>query len=294
MMDFRVDLDFIGIGSAAEAYGGKLEAWSFLEIEPEEWFEKFRQDILDSMGKRYLPIYRMADGEFRFLMGRKYNWHRKPLLKELVAVTAEKIKIKNPDKWKTSWGEEYLPEETQKLRLSLLEHIRYLSQKGYLACYINDNGLDAFTEYNHHIEKYFNKNNIKFDSTNYIPFHFVIGLFTNKGWEVFYKDKKILIVSGTDEKSEANIATTLYSLGVQQVQFLRISKNASMKEILELSKIKLPIDMCLVAAGIGSANILRQLEPLNTVVLDIGGYINCYIDITCAQHGGIFCLPTIQ
>ena len=43
--------------------------------------------------------------------------------------------------------------------------------------------------------------------------------------------------------------------------------------------------------GIGSANIISQLEPLNTLTIDIGGFINCYIDYNKSQHGGIFKFP---
>lgn len=293
MMKYRIDIDFVGSGNAAKAYGGKLDAWSFFDIDGQQWFSQFRQTILDAIGKKYLPVYRMADGEFRFLMGRKYNFHRRPLLKEIVAVTAEKIKLKNPDRWKTSWGEEYSPQETKRLRKELLNNIRFIADHGYLACYINDNGLHAFTEYNVHVEPFLLTNDIKFDENNYIPFHFVVGLLVNNGWEDFYKDRNILVVSGTDDTSEQKIKDTILGFGASTVEFLRISKTSSMKDKLDVSNINIPIDLCLVAAGIGSANVLRQLEPLHTVVLDIGGFINCYIDPTCTQHGGIFHMPKI-
>ncbi len=292
-LKYRVDLDFIGISSAAKAYGGKLEAWSFIDVQGEAWLSNFRKHVLSCIGKKYLPIYRMADGEYRFLIGRKFNPNRRPLIKEIVAITAEKIKLKNPNRWKTSWGEEYSPEEIKGLRQNLLEDIRFISQSGYLACYINDNGLHAFTEYNKYMEFFFHKYDIRFDAMNYIPFHFVVGLLTNDGWQIFYKNRKILIISGIDDAKEAKIKQSLFNLGASNVEFLRISSTASMKDILDLSKVKTTPDLCLVAAGIGSANILRQLEPLQTVVLDIGGYMNCYIDKSLSIHGGIFGLPVL-
>lgn len=290
-MKYRVDIDFIGLGEASKAYGGKLEAWSFFEITGEKWFCDFRKNILNNIGKQFLPVYRMADGEYRFLMGRKYNFYRKPLYKELLAVTAEKIKLSNPNKWKTSWGEEYSPSDKNRLKTELINNIKYISETGYLACYINDNGLNAFTEYNKHVPIFLLKNNITFDENNYIPFHFVVGLLINYEWRDLYDNKNILVVYGGNDESENKIQHTLLGLGSSSVEFLRISETSSMKDKIDLSDIHNPIDICFVAAGIGSANILRQLEPLKTVVLDIGGYINCFIDPKATQHGGIFRLP---
>ncbi|RLA51977.1 MAG: hypothetical protein DRR42_08860 [Gammaproteobacteria bacterium] len=291
-MNYRVSLDFVGSGNASKAYGGSLDAWSFMDITPEAWFSSFRRSALDSIGKKYFPVYRMADGEFRFLMGRKYNFHRRPLLRELVAVSAEKLRIRNPDNWATSWGETYTPEEVRGLRASLVSNIRYIANKGYLACYINDNGLYAFTEYNRHIQPYFSAQKVAFNKDNYIPFHFVCALLTNAGWQDFYEDRNILVVSGTDDESEVLITKRLSSMGARDVEFLRISKTSSMKDHINLDGLKNRPDVCLVAAGIGSANILRQLEPLQTLVLDIGGYISCYVNPELRQHGGVFGLPS--
>jgi len=287
-MKYRVDLDFIGTGNASKKYGGKLKAWSFMDVDAQVWFNNFRNQILSSINKEFLPVYRMADGEYRFLIGRKYNWHRKPLWKELLAVSAEKLRIKNPDKWKTSWGETYSPKETRELRSKLVSQIQQIATSGYLGCFINDNGLKRYIEYNKSIALFFKKKNIVFDEKNYIPFHFVVGLLVNKGWQDFYINRNILVVSGTDTEKEKNIKSNILRLGAKSVQFLRISGTASMKEKLNLSQIQIQPDICFVAAGIGSANILLQLRPLNTVALDIGGYINCFIDTDKSQHGGVF------
>ena len=97
-MKYRVDLDFIGLGNAGAAYGGHLQAWSFHDINGPDWFEAFRQEALAAIGKRYLPVYRMADGEYRFMFGRRINWSRKPIYRELIGVGAEKFRFRNPDR----------------------------------------------------------------------------------------------------------------------------------------------------------------------------------------------------
>lgn len=288
----KVDIDRVGLHSASKAYGGYLNAYSFHHTTFEEWFNEFRSIILSKMGKEYFPVYRLADGEFRFLMGRKFDWYRKPLVKELIAVTAERLRIKNPDKWKTSWGEEYSPKRTKFLRKELIKNIEYISKIGVLAAYYNTNGLHAFEEYNKYLIPFFENNNIKFNRENYYPFHFVCGVLVKEGWQDFIENKTILIVTGSDDASERKIEKTLKVMAAKTVLFCRISKTSSMEDKLNLKGyLDKNIDICLVAAGIGSANILRQLEPLKTVALDIGGYMKCFIDYSASQHGGIFRLP---
>lgn len=287
----RIDLDFVGLGNAGIGYGGHLHAWSFRDIDGEEWFSEFRETSLDAIGTRFLPIYRMADGEYRFLMGRKFNSARRPLIREIAAIAAERLRIKNPDKWKTSWGEEYSPEMTRGLRAELIDSIRYISRYGYLACYVNDNGLNAFTEYNQALESYFEAQDITFGSENYVPFHFAPSLFIASGWRAFIERRSILIVTGIIPEKEKRIRATLEAMGAARVQFLPISLSASMTDRIDLSSNIEHVDVCLVAAGIGSANILRQLAPLQTLSVDIGGLMNCLVDPNIRQHGGVIGLP---
>lgn len=292
-MDYRVDLDFIGLGGAGIAYGGYLRAWSFHDIDGRLWFEEFRQDALSAIRHRYLPVYRMADGEFRFMFGRRINWSRKNLARELLAVGGEALKIKNPDRWKTSWGETYAPAETRRLRAELMEHVRYLSECGYLACYINDNGLGAFVEYNRVLEVRLARHGIRLHSGNYIPFHFAPSLLVSAGWRDFLQGRKILIVTGLTPEKQVRIENTLTTYGAGAVRFLPISSNSSLTDRLDLTGVDGDVEIALVAAGIGSANILRQLAPLKTLCLDIGGLMNCFQDPATRQHGGVLGLPEL-
>lgn len=290
-MKYRVDLDFVGLGNAGAAYGGYLRAWSFKDVDGPVWFNKFRDAALAAIGTKFTPIYRMADGEYRFLVGRRFDPNRKPRIKEIAAIAAERFRIKNPDRWKTSWGEEYPPEKTRELRTELIENIRYLSRRGYLACYINDNGLGAFIHHNMEIVGYFQRQGISFGPENYVPFHFAPSLFIQPGWRSLIENRSILIVTGTNLEKECRIRETLSKMGAGLVQFLPISSSSSLTDRLDLSKVREKVDVCLVAAGIGSANVLRQLEPLNTLSVDIGGLMNCFVDRKARQHGGVIGLP---
>jgi hypothetical protein len=290
-MRYRVDIDFIGMGNAGSAYGGHLDAWSFRDIDGQVWFEAFRQEALGAIRTRYLPVYRMADGEYRFMFGRRINWSRQPLLLEFLAVGAEKLRFKNPDRWKTSWGETYEPQQTHVLREQLIQHVRFLSETGYLACYINDNGLNAFVQYNTDLQGLMLDRNIQFSERNYIPFHFAPSLLISKRWQDFIQGRKLLIVTGLTPEKETLIRNTLILYGAETVDMLPMSSQSSLSDTLDLSGVDDDIDIVLVAAGIGSANILRQLRPLETLCLDIGGLMNCFVNRDARQHGGVIRLP---
>jgi hypothetical protein len=291
-MKYRVSLEFIGAGKAAEAYGGKLDAWSFTDIEPQEWFEQFRSKIAANLGKTYLPVYRMADGEYRFLMGRKFNPHRKPLIKECLGYLADKTGLRDSARWSTSWGESYNPKDLKKLKLEYIFALQQIASAGFLGLYLNDNGLNAFTEYNQSIMPFFERANIELNLNNYIPFHFVCHLLSGTGWEFFYQNRKILIVTNLNHQKCQQIEHNLLKLGVTSVQFIGISATKSMQDKIDCSTVERP-DLCLVAAGIGAANIINQLKPLQTVVLDIGGFMNCIQNRSLAIHGGVFKLPKV-
>lgn len=292
-MKHRVDLDFVGKGNAGAAYGGHLRAWSFEDVNGQEWFSTFREIALQSIGVRHLPIYRMADGEFRFLLGRKYNFSARPLFRHLLGVTSEKLRIRDPDNFRNGWNEGYPPEDMPGLRRKLIEDIRYTLDKGLLAPYLNDNGLNAFVEHNRALLQLFERHALPFRQENYVPFHFAAALLINSGWQDFLQGRSILVVTSFDDRKAERIRANLQRLGARRVSFLQISSTTSMTDEVDLSAVSGRIDLCLLAAGIGAANILRQLEPIGTLAVDIGSTMHCLVDPAAKPHAGVLALPEV-
>jgi hypothetical protein len=290
IMPFRVPLDFIGNGNAPTAYGGYLKAWSFNNQIGLHWFREFRKIVIDSIGLRFLPIYRMADGEFRFLVGRRFNRYRKPIWKEIVAQVLSILQIRNPRYQKNSWGEAYSRKEHIILRKKYFNDLRSISESGYLALFLNDNGLHCGEPYMKPTLKCLSNNGILLKPKFYVPFHFIVQLLVGKGWEVFFHDKNFLVVTSFDEIDMNIIKQKILYFGARTVQFIRISRSKSMLDKCDLSLIYNPIDICLIAAGIGTSNILVQLKSLNTLALDVGGLMNCFVDNNLIIHGA-FQLP---
>ena len=292
-MPYRIPLNFVGNGKAIKAYGGSLEAWSFIDIDPLDWFSNFQSKALASIGREFFPIYRMADGEYRFLMGRFFNRNKKPIIKEVASYLLDKSGIRNQDKWSTSWGESYDPALKKNLTEKYISDIYEISKSGMLALYINNNGLNAFTEYNSSVVSFLRSKGIELNSSNYIPFHFPCELLTGNYRSFFYRDRNLLVITGLNAKKEFRIKNTLEELGAKSVQFIGISSNKSMQDKIDLTSINMPVDVCLVAAGIGASNIINQLKNLNTLCIDIGGLVGCFETPSKSIHGGTFSIGNI-
>jgi hypothetical protein len=132
---------------------------------------------------------------------------------------------------------------------------------------------------------------VRFDAGNYMPFHFAVSLITEPGWEAFLAGKNLLLACSVDPRAQAMARKNLEDLGASSVNFLPVSPTSAMTDRIDLNTIERRPDVILVAAGIGSANIIRQLEPLETLTVDIGGFINCIVDPAIHAHAGSFVLP---
>ena len=115
---------------------------------------------------------------------------------------------------------------------------------------------------------------------------------TNTGWEKLYEKGKIFVVSRTGVELENLISARIASLAAKDVCSLLISKTSTMRGRFVLSRVFSQVDVCLMAARISSTNILRHLEPSNTIVPDIGGHLRCYNAPGLTQQEGVFGLSS--
>jgi hypothetical protein len=83
------------------------------------------------------------------------------------------------------------------------------------------------------------------------------------------------VVTSLDPVKEDRLRIALGDEGARSVQFLGVSRSKAMLDTIDLSHIQLPIDVALVGAGVGAANILQQLMPLRTLCIDAGYVLDC-------------------
>ena len=278
-------------------YGGDLIAYSFESISIDDWFMIFRQRLIDAIGNNYLPVYRMADGEFHFLLGERFDYHSTRHFIYLLKYLKHKVfEIILGPRINTLWGERYSSKDVLELRKKFIRDLNNLLETGILCAYLYENPRNAYVHYNLPFLKFADKHSLELNKFNLFPFHFPFFALSNDGWQDFISNKKILIVTGNLEKRKRILEKNIIELGSKKVGFLEISSNSSMKDKLNIDKIKdlQEYEIAFVAAGIGSLNIISQMKWFNGPVIDVGGFLSALENKDFIYHGGAVKFPHLN
>jgi hypothetical protein len=235
----------------------------------------------------------MADGEYHFLLGASFNKNHPKLFRSSIAFLLSKLQefIVGPS-IKNSWGETYTAQEVKKIKADYEAKLKKLTEGGILCPFIYENPIDSYTHYNKKAIRYLVRINA-FGNHNYYPFHFPMLMLSNPGWEIFIQNRRILVVTGNLAEKRDKIDQTLTELGASVVGFYEISANKAMTDKLNKKNLKNgeKYELVFVAAGIGSLNIISQLDWFKGPVIDIGGLIKVFYEHDFIYHGGAVKYP---
>ena len=224
--------------------------------------------------RRYLPLYRMGDGEYRFALGGSTGkkWvdgliAPRPLLRALVARLSGRWghhKSGSPE-----YGfEEYNPIERPLAYKIFVDSLRVVAKRGILGLALHD--TRTYERYLGPMLSWFEENQISLHRQNYYHVYSVYVLLHGPESDLLLNDRRVLVATGLTEEKKAGIERGLREKGVKSVQFLPLSSQKAMLDVVDLHAIKERVDLVLVGAGVGSVSILVQLEPLGVPCLDVG------------------------
>jgi hypothetical protein len=275
------------------SYGSYVSMIHDRRVTAEELYAEFRSRIIDAIGCRYLPVYRMADGEFIFMFGYRWNWRSKRPFRALASYFKYSYFWYFGHGFKTSWGECYSRTEINKIRREYDRKIGTILEDGFICPFLYLNEIRQYESHNRQVLKYFrNRCGGRLDNSIY-PFHFPFFLFSLTGWQDILQGVSILVVTGGGEARFSRIKSSLISLGAANVSVLEVSSSRSMFDVLD-SSVKdkyLTCEIALVAAGIGALNIIEQMSWFNGPVIDVGGFVQCLVDNNFIYHGGAVRMP---
>lgn len=256
-------------------------------VNPQAWSGEFRARALESIGRRWLPVYRMADGEFTFMVG----WlpEGSTTLRGRARDLLWRMGVYDPRGRATMWGERYTEAERRSLAGEFVGDVETISRHGILAIYLDAAG--RMRRYVGPVCEWLVRAGVRLGEANYVPFPFVLGVLLGPGHEEFYRSRRILVASGADDRQCERIRETLALLGASDVKFLHLSRNKAMMDRVDVRPFRGGIDVALVAAGIGSARILCQMQELNTLCIDSGALINALANPEHVRPHGWFKLP---
>lgn len=272
---FVLPLSLPGFESVSESYGG-LAFRSHSDEAFDVQYERFRERLLAAIGREYLPIYRLADGEFSFMVGQRQ------LTRGALSMTrhaAHRLRIRiYGGSHRTCWGEEYSAEELDRAKDIFLRSLRKVAGHGIIAVYFSVR-VDGWGEaYFEPICGWLDANGIALGRRNYAPFYFVYAALNGPRRGELYEGRRILVVTHLTPERKAAIERALLVEGAAAVVFLPVSANKALLDAIDLTAVEGSIDLALVAAGIGSVSILAQLEPLGIPSIDCGMSLECLLD----------------
>lgn len=256
---------------------GKVYQLAFDERPSQEWFAEFVEKACSAIGKYNLPIFRVSDGEFYFSVGYRIPYPlpgQNPIL-HYIRQAASYIKWSRRTKfWSGTPGygyEFYSGEEWRNLQKHYINCLHQIVAENGLLAMALIKVVDRFGEpYHKDICAWFDSNNINVNRNNYYPFYFVYGLLVGSARKRVLENKNILVVTSLNPKKQEAIRKGLADAGAASIQFIPISRDRALTDKIDLSELIQPVDVALIGAGVGAANILVQLKDLNTLCIDAG------------------------
>lgn len=246
----------------------------------QQQYEHFVSRIGDAVGKSSLLVYRMADGEFSFLLGPRPSVLRAKMplrqrLSEYARYLSYKVGFRSLT---TCWGENYSEKEIDDLRIRMRQSVKHVAERGVLGLYFALRDDHWGEQYYNPMCSWLDCSGITLSEGNYIPFYFVYALLHGPARREILASARVLVITHLTTQRVEAIDTGLRDDGAATVEFLNISANRSMTDKLDLSTVRRPVDLVLIAAGIGSVNILVQLEQFSAPCIDCGITLDCYVN----------------
>jgi hypothetical protein len=250
-----------------------------------EWYGGFVTRLSNAVGREFLPVCRMSDGEFRFLFRDQPPDVRLPLRRRLTlrlqrfvgrlvrergfaAATAPGV----------SSGK-FTSTEWKAVRVRYDEMLRFIAERGVLAIHLSFHPSNYFQErYFPALSAWLSDQGIILDERNDVPFYFVHAAFIGPRRTELLQGKRLLLVHGAQGSKRARIIEHLRREGAAEIMWCEISAERSFCDQLDIQDFVGSVDLVLIGAGIGKPNTLSQLAPLDGPAVDAGFLFEVWAD----------------
>lgn len=251
----------------------------------EAWFGSFVDRVAAAIGREFLPVCRMSDGEFLFLFGQQPPSLRlSPRLRLAQRVRRMLGGIRHigrgfqPTTAPGVSSGEFSRKEWLEYRPLLTRRYLDALDKGVLGIHLSYGERPFQEHYFPAVRRWLDDAGRRLTLRNYIPFYCVYALLRGPRMRRLAAGRRLLVVHSAIGDKRAAITAALREIGFRTVEWLTISPTRSFAESLDLALIAEAPDLCLIGAGIGKAGILAQLEPLKVPCIDAGYAFEAWAD----------------
>ena len=246
----------------------------------ETWFERFRARVLAAADRReWLPIYRLSDGEFTFMAGRRFppsSWST--MVKSRCRHYYNSLKRLSPfySAGRPGYCESYYAWELPRARGGLVDSLRMISRDGML-CF-NFSASDLATPYMPAVCRWLEDRGVDVSPRSYFHFYHVYGLLNGPDARRLLDNRRVLVMTSNIADRKESLLAAVRARGAREAFFYETSRNKPAFDVIRLGEFPPQIDLVLIGAGVGAAHILAQLKPLNCPAIDAGYALDCWAE----------------
>ncbi len=161
-----------------------------------------------------------------------------------------------------------------------LRSLERVAERGIIAAYFAVRGDGWGEAYFEPVCDWLDANHIGLNDDNYVPFYFVYAMLNDPRRSELYAGRRVLVVTHLTAEQMSAFERALLAEGAASVAFIPVSANKSLLDSIDPGTVTEAVDIAMVAAGIGSVNILAQLESLAIPCIDCGISLECLLDGT--------------
>jgi hypothetical protein len=255
---------------------GETLAYNFEPVDCRDWYRNFADRVIGAVDEgRYLPLYRMGDGEYIFALQRNPEGEKAFWDLSLRGMARRLLRNIRGEAQRGSGGA-YTPQERRNTYDEFVNGLRLVSRNGILSMGLHD--TDLYSDYIPDIFDWFDKKGIQLSRKNYIHVYAVYALLNGPDSRRLLNDRQVLVVTNLYPQRKRNIKRGLRKKGVERVEFLSVSENKSMTDRINTEDISSQIDLALICAGIGSINVINSLTSIKVPQIDVGFSLNVIAD----------------
>jgi hypothetical protein len=293
-----IDLQLAGFKSLNRY---KLRSFAPIPIDSDQWFNHLVDRVEAAIGKSFLPICRMSDGEYRFVLGIQPPIPQWNLLyiTQVLRWAFARIKPRrffiaggqNGDRHLYSSGR-YSLHELPEIRAAYAKEMNSVATTGILALDLSFSSTPFQEHYFQVLGRWLKSVRINLTIDNYVPFYFVYALLVGPQRGRILHGRRVLVVHCAEGGKRRAIEAALQREGVREILWHQISRTRSLFDTIKVNQFVDCVDLCIFGAGIGKPAILRQLLPLGVPCIDAGCVFETWANPEVTS-GRIFTKPDI-
>jgi hypothetical protein len=141
--------------------------------------------------------------------------------------------------------------------------------------------------------RWLDRQGIELTGNNYFPFYSVYALMFGPNAGALFGGRRILVVTSTTPEKRKGLELGLRRRGARDVQYLEVSPTRAMFDRLDIGRIRRPVELVLIGAGVGSAAVLGQVRSLGAVAIDAGFALDA-IAFPAKRWNRPYCVPDAE